>query len=254
MGGGKGESGGISPMWTREGSTALPFAWARGIQREVARVTSRREPIDTRGIKRVGGADASYSGDSAAACVVVVEYLTLREEVRAVATLRAPVPYVPGYFAFREIPVLLAAFRLLPKLPDVVLVHGHGYAHPRRAGIATHLGVVLGVPTIGIACSPLRGMDAGLPGNARGAISAITMGGEVVGVFLRPGEGKKPVCVSAGYRISLPAAIDVVTRCTRDHRVPEPLFLADLHARRFLDAVHRARERGGGEGRRPSTE
>ncbi|MEM2123854.1 MAG: endonuclease V [Methanolinea sp.] len=200
-------------------------------------------------MERIAGTDASYSGDFAAACVVVVDYPSLREEVRAAATSRAVAPYVPGYFAFREIPVLLAAFRLLPELPDVVLVHGHGYAHPRRAGIATHLGAVLGVPTIGVAGSLLRGMEAVPPGNTRGAMSAVTMGGEVVGVLWRPGEGKRPVCISAGYRVTLPAAIDVVARCTRDHGLPEPLFLADLHARRFLGAVRRAR----GEGGEPAT-
>jgi deoxyribonuclease V len=167
-----------------------------------------------------------------------MEYDSLQTRCRAAATSRVGFPYVPGYFAFREIPALLEALRLLSPLPDLILVHGHGYAHPRRAGIATHLGVLLQVPTIGIAESLLGGMDAKIPENRRGAISPVVMDGEIVGSLLRPGVGRAPICISPGFRTTLPRATEIVLRCMREHRLPEPLYLADSCAGRFRSETY----------------
>lgn len=145
----KGKTGNCPKM----GDDTDPSFWkeARRLQEEVARFGAGQGPVDSSVIQTVGGADVSYEGDNACACFVVMECRSLREQFRAAATSKVRVPYVPGYFAFREIPALLAALRLVYAPPDLVFVHGHGYAHPRRAGIATHLGILLGVPTIGVA-------------------------------------------------------------------------------------------------------
>ncbi|MDH7509719.1 MAG: endonuclease V [Methanolinea sp.] len=216
---------------------------ARRLQEVVARYAAGQEPADTSGLRTVGGADVSYEGDNACACVVVMEYGSLRERTRAAATSKAKFPYVPGYFAFREIPAILAALRLVPELPDLFLVHGHGYAHPKRAGIATHLGVLLDVPTIGVAGNLLSGMEADAPPDIRGATSPVTMGGEVVGSLLRTCRNKAPLCVSPGFRTTLPEAISIVLHCTTDHRFPEPLHLADRCAGRFRKEVYRENEK-----------
>jgi len=214
---------------------SCPSSWkrARQVQEGVARFAAGQEPLNPDTLKTVGGADAAYSGERACACVVVMGYESLMEKARAAATSSVSFPYVPGYFAFREIPALLEALRLLSPMPDLLLVHGHGYAHPRRAGIAIHLGVMLGVPTIGIAENLLGGMEAQTPGNWDGATSPVAMGGEVVGSLLRPGVGRSPLCVSPGFRTTLRQATAIALRCTRDHRLPEPLYLADRYAGRF---------------------
>jgi len=215
---------------------SCPSSWgrARQVQEEVARFAAGQDPVNPDTLKTIGGTDAAYSGERACACVVVMEYESLGEKARATATSRVSFPYVPGYFAFREIPALLEALRLLSPLPDLLLVHGHGYAHPRRAGIATHLGVLLGVPTIGIAENLLGGMEAQAPENRDGATSPVVMDGEVVGSLLRPGVGRTPLCVSPGFRTTLRQATGIALRCTRDHRLPEPLYMADRCAGRFL--------------------
>lgn len=212
---------------------------ARRLQEEVARFAGGQEPVDYSVIQTVGGADVSYDGDNACACFVVMECGSLRELFRAAATSKVRFPYVPGYFAFREIPVLLVALRLVPALPDLVFVHGHGYAHPRRAGIATHLGVLLGVPTIGVAGNLLSGMEAEKPSDIFGATAPVTMGGEVVGAMVRTCRGKAPLIISPGFRTTLPEAISIVLHCTTDHRFPEPLYLADRCAGRFRKEIYR---------------
>lgn len=214
----------INPSFWRE---------AHRIQDEIARFAAAQEPVDTLALQTVGGADVSYQGDSACACVVIMEWGSLRERTRAAAISKAGFPYIPGYFAFREIPALVAAFRLVPVLPDLVLVNGHGYAHFRRAGLATHLGVLLGVPTIGVAGHLLSGMEADIPPDIPGAASPVMMDGEVVGSILRTSRGKAPLCVSPGFKTTLLDAVPIVLHCTRDHRFPEPLYLADRCAGRF---------------------
>lgn len=218
-----------------------PTFWmeARRLQEEVARFAAGQQPVDTSVIQTVGGADVSYGGDNAYACFIILEYGSLRGRTRAAATSKVRFPYVPGYFAFREIPALLAALRLVPALPDLVLVHGHGYAHPRRAGIATHLGVLLGVPTIGVAGNLLSGMQAETPPDRIGETAPVRMGGEVVGAMVRTCRGKAPLIISPGFRTTLPDAVSIVLHCTTDHRFPEPLYLADRCAGRFRKDVCR---------------
>jgi len=142
----------------------------------------------------------------------------------------APAPYVPGMFAFREGPVLVAALERLGRTPCVLLVDGAGRAHPRRAGLATHLGVVLGLPAVGCAKSRLLGTYDEVP-PVRGTWSPLRDGGETVGAVLRTRAGARPLFVSAGHRADLASAIELVLRCATRFRIPEPLRAADHAAR-----------------------
>jgi deoxyribonuclease V len=162
----------------------------------------------------------------ARAAVVVLSYPDL--EIVEQHVMESPVgfPYMPGLLSFREIPVLAQAFELLDRTPDLLLVDGQGRAHPRRFGLACHLGLLLDLPTIGVAKSRLVGEHAE-PDPIRGASTPIAHDGELIGTVLRTRDNVKPVYVSIGHRISLESAADWVLRlCTR-YRLPEPIRLAD---------------------------
>jgi deoxyribonuclease V len=172
----------------------------------------------------VAGADVSYKGDVARAVFVVMRGLELLEKV--VVDEAVPFPYIPGLLSFREIPPLLSAWTRLRTRPDVIIVDGQGIAHPRRVGIASHLGLVLGVPTIGCAKSRLCG-EYKEPASRRGAWSPLVHQGEQVGAALRTRDGCRVVFVSTGHRISLKSSISVVLACAPRYRLPEPQRLAD---------------------------
>jgi deoxyribonuclease V len=177
----------------------------------------------------VAGADVSERGDRARAAIVVTRDLETVEE----ATSEGPVPfpYIPGLLSFREIPSLLEAWRKVKIRPDVVIVDGQGTAHPRRLGIASHLGLLIDVPTIGCAKSLLVGRYEE-PGPERGAWSPLVDRGETIGAALRTQDGRSVVYVSVGHRISLAAAIRVVLACAPRYRLPEPQRLADRLSKR----------------------
>jgi deoxyribonuclease V len=172
----------------------------------------------------VAGADVSYKGDVARAVIVVMRDLELIEKV--IVDEPVPFPYIPGLLSFREIPPLLAAWKGIRTRPDVIIVDGQGVAHPRRLGIASHLGLVLGVPTIGCAKSRLCG-EFEEPPPERGAWSPLIHREETVGAALRTRDGCNVVYVSTGHRISLKSAISVVLACAPRYRLPEPQRLAD---------------------------
>jgi deoxyribonuclease V len=175
-----------------------------------------------------GLAGRGARGDPAWAAAAVL----LRRRVVAEATVRcqAAGPYLPGLLALREGPCLEAAVRALSVLPEVLLVDATGRDHPRRAGLALHLGAVVGLPTVGVTHRPLLAEGA-WPEDARGAHAPLTLDGTVVGAWLRTRRGARPVAVHPGWRTTLDDAIDVVSTATRGHRTPEAL----RHAR------HRAR-------------
>lgn len=141
-------------------------------------------------------------------------------------TLVPPMPYVPGYLGFREVPAILAALRRLERPPDLVLVDGHGRSHPRRCGIAVHLGVVADLPTIGCAKSVLCGRMAGELGPNPGDRVALIDHGEIVAVALRTRSRAAPIYVSAGHRISLESAVAWVLKLCDGRRLPLPIRLA----------------------------
>jgi deoxyribonuclease V len=210
---------------TRGGRWPRTVAEARAIQQRLRRrLVLRNGP---RRVRLVAGADLAYRADGrrAWAAVVVMSWPELRTVEVATAAGRPRFPYVPGYLTFREGPLLLAAFARLRHRPDLWLLDGHGYAHPRRFGLACHLGVLLDLPTIGCAKSLLVG-TVGDPGPARGDWSPIRWEGRVVGAALRTRHGVKPLFVSPGHRIGLRPAIRWVLACSR-FRVPEPVRAAE---------------------------
>jgi deoxyribonuclease V len=172
----------------------------------------------------VAGADVSYKGEVARAVFVVMRDLELVEQV--VVDERIPFPYIPGLLSFREIPPLLSAWKRVRTRPDVIIVDGQGIAHPRRFGIASHLGLVLDVPTIGCAKSRLCG-EHEEPPRERGAWTPLLHQGESIGAALRTRDGCNVVYVSTGHRIGLKSAISVVLACAPRYRLPEPQRLAD---------------------------
>ncbi|MEU5783580.1 deoxyribonuclease V [Micromonospora lupini] len=186
----------------------------------------------------VAGLDVAYaeSGDLLAAAVTVLDARTLAVVDSAVSVGRPAFGYVPGLFAFRELPALLAALDTLTTIPDLLVCDGHGVAHPRRFGLACHLGVVTGLPTIGVGKTPLVGAWAPPPVD-RGAWSALRDGDEVVGRVLRTQAGVKPLFVSVGHRMSLENATAQVLALTPRYRLPETTRTADRLCR---DALARA--------------
>jgi deoxyribonuclease V len=138
-------------------------------------------------------------------------------------------PYIPGLLSFREAPLILAAWERLDCTPDLVLVDGQGIAHPRRLGLASHLGLLLDLPAIGCAKSLLCGSHGPVREEA-GSYAEITDGDEVIGAALRTKPGVRPLYVSVGHKVSLPSALSWVLRCCRGYRLPEPTRQAHLTA------------------------
>lgn len=201
-------------------------AQAIKIQKSLAASVKKAGP--RKAIRFVAGIDAAFSrdGERCIAGVVLwdVKETTVVEE--RVATRKLTFPYVPGLLSFREAPAVIGALRKLGKVPDCLMCDGHGYAHPRRFGIACHVGLICNLPTIGAAKSRLTGTHRE-PGAKRGSRAIITDRGEVIGSVLRTQDGVKPVFVSLGHRIDLPTAERVVLECAYRYRLPEPTRLAD---------------------------
>jgi deoxyribonuclease V len=141
---------------------------------------------------------------------------------KAIVRRRVSFPYIPGLLSFREIPAALAALRALPAAPDLILCDAQGIAHPRRFGLASHLGLLARTPTIGVAKTRLVGEHRAPPAR-RGAWAPLTDRGERIGAVLRTRAGVKPVYVSIGHRVSLATALRYVMACTTRYRIPEPL-------------------------------
>ncbi|HUE75472.1 MAG TPA: deoxyribonuclease V [Chloroflexota bacterium] len=172
----------------------------------------------------------------ARAAAVLLRYDDLR--VVEIRIAQAPVrfPYIPGLLSFREAEAALAALRQLSITPDVVVVDGHGRAHPRRLGIASHLGLLSGLPTIGCAKSRLTGRALD-PDDIRGSWTPLIANGEVIGAVVRTKPRTKPVYVSIGNQVDLPKAIEVVLACDRGYRLPEPTRQAHLAAARGVEFI-----------------
>jgi deoxyribonuclease V len=207
---------------------------ARAIQRRLAERVERADRLGV--VRTVGGLDLGFPrGEDGAergrAALVVLRLPGLDVVEERVVERPVAFPYVPGLLSFREAPVGLAAVEALDARPDVLLVDGQGYAHPRRFGIACHLGVLLDLPTVGCAKSILVGRAAE-PGPDPGDWTPLIDRGETVGAALRTRPKTTPIYVSVGHRISLESAVALVMRCARGYRLPEPTRLADRIASR----------------------
>lgn len=178
-------------------------------------------------ITRVAGVDVAFpnGGRTTRAAAVLMSFPDLVLIDEAVVEQATVLPYIPGLLSFRELPAILAALARLPG-PDLVLCDGQGLAHPRRFGVACHLGVETGLPAIGVGKSRLCGQHDE-PALARGASSALMDGAERIGTVLRTRQGVRPIYVSIGHRIDLERACEVVLACAPRFRLPEPIRRAD---------------------------
>lgn len=198
-------------------------------------------------INLVAGADIAISADCAIACVVVFSLPNLSEVERKIVKGPLAYPYVPGLLSFREAPVLLDAFAGLESKPDLVMFDGQGIAHPRRMGLASHMGLWLKIPTIGCAKSLLCGSYRE-PKIKAGSMSYIKAGKDKIGVCLRTKDSTRPVFISPGHLIDFGGAVAVVKKCLDGFRIPKPTRIADklagieakkciVHLRRRLDLM-----------------
>jgi deoxyribonuclease V len=202
-------------------------AEAQAIQRRLAPLVVRTGTPEH--VRFIAGTDISVGGRESGgglAAVVVLRWPGLEPVEQVVVRAEVRFPYVPGLLSFRELPLLLPCFERLSTRPDLVIVDGQGIAHPRRFGIAAHLGLLLDLPTIGCAKSRLTGHPAGELAAEKGARVSLMDKGEVVGCALRTRAGTNPVFVSPGHRVGLAEAADWVLACTSRYRLPEPTRLA----------------------------
>lgn len=195
----------------------------RKIQERVAK--KARIEDDFEGPDRIAGADVAYDGNRAVGAAVVLDLdMELVDEAAVVS--RACMCYSPGYLSFREAMAVSKAIKTLSF--DILMLDGHGIAHPRRAGIATHIGVLKNIPTIGVAKNPLFGSVKGEP--EVGAPAAIMDDHEIIGYAVKAKKNTRPIYVSPGHRVSAESALEIVLRCLKGYKIPEPTRLAHIKA------------------------
>ena len=205
---------------------------AVALQKELRGEVVADRPIDLHAVRLVAGVDVSVKNEQSQAAVVVATF----PEFEVIETVRVqrptPFPYIPGLLSFREGPVLEEAFERLKAEPDVFLFDGMGIAHPRRCGIACHLGLWLERPTIGCGKTLLTGRYRDL-GEEKGSAAPLVHRGETIGVALRTRTGTKPMFISPGHLADIPTAAELVLRCAPKYRLPEPIRLAHNAAGQF---------------------
>jgi len=185
-------------------------------------------PLNLRNVRTVAGLDQSYHPtlrNRVFGVAVVFSFPDLQINEVSIAESQTIFPYVPGLLSFRETPVLLKALKGLKRRPDVIIADAQGYAHPRRFGAASHIGVLTGIPTVGCAKTRLIGIYDE-PGPNRGSWSALVDGDETIGAVVRTRDRVAPVFVSVGHLVDLPSAIALVLATTSKYRIPEPIRAA----------------------------
>lgn len=212
----------------------LPAAisWPKDPAEAIALQQELRERVSLtnsfKDVKTICGVDCSYNLQTnisrAVLCVFSYPDLTLIESV--MAHLPTDFPYVPGLLSFREIPVILEAFKVLSTAPDILMVDGMGIAHPRRMGIAAHLGVYLDMPALGVGKSLLCG-KYDMPGLSKGDRSDLIYKKEKIGTVLRSKDNTNPLFISPGHKVDFETANDLVLKCLIKYRLPEPTHVAD---------------------------
>ena len=199
---------------------------ARRIQRDTANQVRLSDDLPP--VRTVAGVDVGFeNADTARAAIVVLDYRTLEPLDYALARLPVAFPYVPGLLSFRECPVILRALEQLRVAPDVLLCDGHGIAHPRRLGIAAHLGVLTGLPAVGVAKKRLTGRHGEVPEGRGEWTPLLDRAGDTLGAVLRTRVGTRPLIVSPGHRTDLATALELVMACTTRYRLPETTRWAD---------------------------
>jgi len=214
-------------LWPRD------VASAARIQEELRKRVKITRP--ERIPKFVAGLDAAFHGDSVIAVASLYSYPELHHLEDAVCREEIGFPYVPGYLSFREGHAIISAVRRLHPRPDLLLMDGQGIAHPRGIGIASHIGVLLDIPTVGCAKSRLIG-EFSEPGRMKGAWKPLLFQGKTVGSVLRTRTGVRPVFVSPGHLTDIRSSREIVLHCTTRFRIPEPIRRAD-HISKIPPAV-----------------
>ncbi|MGC9345961.1 MAG: deoxyribonuclease V [Candidatus Bathyarchaeales archaeon] len=182
------------------------------------------EDVLPKRIRFVAGVDVAYVKDLSIGAVAVLDYISLKLVESHIALCKTRFPYIPTLLSFREIPPTVLSVKKLHVQPDVFLVDGHGFAHPYRCGFASHLGLVVRKPTIGVAKSRLFGEVEDAGGKEDAAL--LKHNNEVIGAVVTTKRGCKPIYVSVGHMVSLETAIKIVKHCARYNRIPEPILKA----------------------------
>lgn len=206
---------------------------AIALQRDLASKVVRADELDP--VKLVAGVDVAYSKHNNTLVAAVVVLDAASGELVETVTIQDQelFPYVPGLFSFRELPPIIKAFEQLSSTPQLVVCDGQGLAHPRRFGLACHLGVLFDIPTIGCGKSRLIGQETE-PGKERGAMTPLVDEDEVIGAALRTQTGIKPIYVSIGHKISLSTACQWVLELSPNYRLPETTRLSDQAVRKVI--------------------
>ena len=200
---------------------------ARKLQCQLARQVIREDMLP-KTLRYVAGVDVSYTGEWAFGAVAVLNYSSLVVAETRAAKVKTSFPYIPTLLSFREIRPSLAAIRRLKMQPDVFMVDAQGIAHPYRLGFASHLGLLLGKPSVGVAKSLLWGQ---VQREKKEGWSPIIDQGEIIGAVLRRrDEARRPIYVSIGHKVTLKRAIEVAEHCTKSGRLPEPIRIAHMLA------------------------
>lgn len=209
----------------------MDLASLRARQRELASLVIREDRLDNDPPDLIGGADVGFEqgGEVTRAAMVLLKYPTLELVEYKVARIATTMPYIPGFLSFREVPALTAAWQQLSHKPDLLFVDGHGISHPRRLGVASHFGLLVDVPTIGVAKKRLCGQFAPLAAEP-GALAPLLDKDEPLGWVWRSKARCNPLFISTGHRVSLAGALTWVQRCMRGYRLPEPTRWADAVA------------------------
>ncbi|HET6432517.1 deoxyribonuclease V [Dyella sp.] len=218
----------IDPQWLAwDGDVAR----ARALQSELAAGVRLHDELPPP--RLIAGVDVGFEQGGAVtrASAVLLDAASMQPVADALARLPTRMPYIPGLLSFRELPAVLEALAQLPEVPDLILVDGHGVAHPRGLGIAAHLGVVTDLPAIGVAKKVLVGKHDPV-GPQRGDQAVLIHRGRLIGTALRSKDGIKPLIVSPGHRVSHATAVQQVLACGRGYKLPEPTRWADRIASR----------------------
>ena len=217
----------------------LAHSWPTTAREAIALQASLRDQVIERDevgeVRHVAGVDVGFEdgGQTTRAAVVLLSFPDLALVTSRIARRPTSFPYVPGLLAFRELPAILEALASLDARPDLILCDGHGRIHPRRFGLACHLGVATDIPTIGVGKSHYLGQYEP-PGPNRGDWNPITDRGERIGAIVRTRPNVRPIYVSVGHRVDLAAAVAITLRCVTRYRLPEPTRLAHQQASRLV--------------------
>ncbi|MFZ3060826.1 MAG: endonuclease V [Candidatus Methanoperedens sp.] len=211
-------------------SAFFPTDTSRGSLLAAQRLVAERAVIkdDFGELKLIGGVDQAFADDKIISAIVVIEYISLDVVERAYSIQPVNYPYIPTFLSFREGPAIVSAFKKLKTPPDILLVDGAGINHPKRAGIATHIGVALDVPTIGITKKILCG-EGKEPAQV-GEANPLIYEGKKVGWLLKSGKRSRAIVVAPGHRVSLDSSLSIVKACLKGHKLPEPVRLAHEYA------------------------